>query len=416
MLKSQQEMYQYHTAPNGLRIVHCADVSSAVDYAGVMVNVGSRDEAEDCNGLAHFVEHTIFKGTRRRRSWHISNRMEAVGGELNAYTTKEETVLYTVAPAGNLARSVDLIGDLIAGSIFPLAELNREREVVLDEINSYLDSPADAIFDDFDDLIFSGSRLGHNILGDSESIARFTPEVCRRYLDDFYTPDEMVFFYKGKEKAEKVFLAVERSVLGALNHTSRDRNRVIPPIVKPFDVCRQVDSHQSHIIIGGRVPGRMTEERYAVSLMTNILGGPGMNSLLNQALRERRGLVYTIDATTALYSDCGVFTIYFGCDGNDVKRCRRLVADILRRMAEERMSNRRLEMARRQYLGQLIVAGESREQSTLSVARGTLLNGRAVEAHEVIEAVNAITPDDILRVASYIAPDLCSTLTFKSAE
>lgn len=415
-LKFQEERYEYHTAANGLRIVHCADPTASVDYAGVMVNVGSRDESEDSNGLAHFVEHTIFKGTRRRRSWHISNRMEAVGGELNAYTTKEETVLYTIAPAGNLLRSIDLIGDLVTGSIFPAAELDKERDVVLDEINSYLDSPADAIFDDYDDLLFAGSRLGHNILGDAASISGFTSEVCRRYIEEFYTPGEMVFFYKGSRPCKYVFQAVERSSLGQFIRLGKPRNRIEPPRVAQFDISRDIESHQSHIVTGGRIPGRMSPERYAVSLMTNILGGPGMNSLLNQALRERRGLVYTIDATTALYSDCGVLTIYYGCDGKDVKRCRRVVTDILTGMAEDRMSERRIEMARRQYLGQLIVAGESREQSILAAARGTLLTGRVAEAKEIVEMIEAITAEDIRRVAGYIAPSQCSTLTFRSAQ
>ncbi|MCH5346031.1 MAG: insulinase family protein [Muribaculaceae bacterium] len=404
----------YHTAPNGLRMVHTRVGSTRVDLAGVIVNVGSRDEAEEYNGLAHFVEHTIFKGTRRRRSWHISNRMEAVGGELNAYTTKEETVVYTVAPAGNLPRSVDLIADLVTDSIFPQAELDKEREVVIDELNSYLDTPADAVFDDFEDLLFAGSRLGHNILGDEQSIARLSSDVCRRYLDEFYTPARMVFFYNGALDADTVFRAVERSPLGRLARPDVSVSRVVPPAVTPFDISRNIDSHQSHTVIGARIPGRASADRFAVALLTNILGGPGMNSLLNQALRERRGLVYSIDASTALYTDCGALTIYFGCDGDDVKRCRRLVDDILRRLCDEPLTARRLEMARRQFLGQMIVAAESREQSTMNMARATLLSGRAPSSAETIEAINAITADDLCRVAAYIHPAACSTLTFRS--
>lgn len=387
----------YATLPSGLWIV-AARRDAVVEHCGVAVNAGSRDEAPDRYGLAHFVEHTIFKGTRRRRAWHILNRMELVGGELNAYTTKEETLLYSTFPAGNLTRAVDLISDLVQDSQFPMVELDRERLVVADEIDSYLDVPSEGIFDDFEELIFAGSPLAHNILGDKESLQRFDSEICRSYLDRFYTPREMVFFYSGPEKPEKVMKVAEK-YFTALDRKDHPRQRVVPEIVEPFDIIRRIDTHQAHTVLGARVEGMMSDDRFAIALLTNMLGGPGMNSLLNVVLRERRGLVYTVDAGTALMSDNGLFTIYFGCDAQDVSRCVRLVNGVIGKLAEDPLSPRRLEEAKKQYAGQLTVASVNSEQSAISMARSTLYRGSAMSSAEVISAIDRLTPSDIQRTA-----------------
>lgn len=403
-------IYTYHTAPNGLRMVH-RRCDSPVGYCGVAVNVGSRDEEPGRFGLAHFVEHTIFKGTARRRAFHIINRMETVGGELNAYTTKEETMIYSLFPAGNLVRAVDLIADLVLHSEFPRVQIDREREVVADEIDSYLDTPSEAVFDDFEDLIFAGSGLGHNILGTVEDIASFTPEVCRDYLDRFYSPGEMVFFYMGPDKPERVIACAEK-YFGAMNHPSAQRRRDdAVQATAPFDIVRQSGNHQAHTVAGARVGGLHDPRRYATALLTNILGGPGMNSLLNVELREKRGLVYSIEASTSLFTDTGLFTLYMGCDHDDVARCRRIAANVIDSMASSPMSPRRLEAAKKQYLGQLIVASENREQAALSAGRATLLYGRVRRPDEVTESVNSVTAADIMEAAAMIASGKCSFLT-----
>ncbi len=399
----------YHQLSNGLRIVH-RYTASQVEYCGITVNVGSRDEAPEHYGLAHFVEHTIFKGTECRRSWHIINRMEAIGGELNAFTTKEETTLYSVFPFGNLDRAVELQADLIAHSRFPKSEIDKEREVVADEINSYLDTPSEAVFDDFDDFIYAGSPLGHNILGNIERLNDFSPEICRNYLSQYYTPGNMVFFYSGATDADKVFRCVERYFC-ILNHAKPESNRTIPAIVTPFDEFRAIDSHQAHTIIGARIPGMYSDQRYAIALLTNILGGPGMNSRLNIALRERRGLVYAVDASTAIYTDTGTFTIYFGCDPTDTKRCRKLVMQQLSDIASKPLSQRALDAAIKQYLGQLAVASENREQMALATGRTMLYHNRVPTNTETINRIRAISPTDLLEAASFIAPEQCSILT-----
>lgn len=400
---------EYGTLSSGVRVVIDRH-PGIVEHCGVAVNAGSRDESPDRHGLTHFVEHTIFKGTHRRKAWHILNRMETVGGELNAYTTKEETMLYSTFPSGNLTRAVDLIADIIINSRFPATEIDREREVVADEIDSYLDIPSEGIFDEYEDMIFDGSPLGHNILGTRESIDTFTSDICREYLDRFYSPGEMVFFYSGPESAAKVFRVAERA-FSTLSRNDVPRQRVTPAVLPPFDSRRDISSHQAHTLMGARVPGLSSPARYALALLTNILGGPGMNSRLNVALRERRGLVYTIDAGTTLLSDCGLFNIYFGCDHDDVTRCRRLVCNILTDIADKGLTERNLAAAKKQYIGQLAVASTNTEQQALSIARSTLYRGSALTRDKITDNIRSVTRDDILSIASHLTPDKISTLT-----
>ncbi len=379
-------------------MVHLHVPGAAVGYCGVAVRVGSRDEEANRYGLAHFVEHTIFKGTARRSSWHIINRMETVGGELNAYTTKEETVVYSAFPAGNLARASDLIADLVCNSQFPQRELDKEREVVADEIDSYLDTPSEAVYDDFEELIFDESPLAHNILGTREALADFDSAVCSDYLSRWYVPSNMVVFYAGRQGADHVFAQLEKS-FSCLCGAAPVAHRTTPSALPPFEVHKDIDSHQSHTVIGMRTEGMFSPDSQALALFTNILGGPGMNSLLNVSLRERRGLVYSVEASTAIYSDCGLLTVYYGCDPEDNDRCRGLVLDTLRSVSEGYVTQRRLEAAKKQYLGQIIIASENLESRILNIARQTLFKGRATTGSEVREAIAAITPDTIARLA-----------------
>jgi len=398
----------YHTAPSGLRMVHLHVPGCAVGYCGVAVRVGSRDEGDSHRGLAHFVEHTIFKGTVRRSPWHIINRMETVGGELNAYTTKEETVVYSVFPSGNLPRAAELIADLICNSRFPDRELDKEREVVADEIDSYLDTPSEAVFDDFEDLMFAGSDLGHNILGTREALATFTSATCREYLARWYVPGNMVVFYAGNLSDERVFAALERA-FAAVSGAAPMRCNVTPAVLPPFDVHKTIDSHQCHTIVGARVGGIDAPDRYVLALLTNILGGPGMNSLLNVALRERRGLVYSVEASTGIFSDCGSLAVYYGCDPDDNALCRSLVTDTFRSVADGYINVRRLDRAKKQYLGQLIVSSENLENRILGIARQTLFRGHATTADEVIEAIRSVAPSQIASLAAALSRTSCLT-------
>lgn len=379
------------------------------EYFGVYVNAGSRDEGSGHFGLAHFVEHTIFKGTLKRRSCHIINRMESVGGELNAFTTKEETAVYSIFPKGYMTRAVELIADLITSSRFPAAEIDLEREVVAEEIRSYLDSPDESVADDFEDLMFAGSGIGHNILGSETSIARFDSDACRDYITSNYTPGRMVVFYCGSSGHDRAVRNIERH-FGHMHHPDIMPARSTPAIVPQFTRVMSDSRNQAHTITGARVPGLRDDSRFAIALMCNILGGPGMNSLLNVELRERRGLVYTVEATPCLYSDCGAVEIYYGCDPSSRKRCSQIVGSAIARLAETPLSSTRLERAKRQYLGQVTVSGDNREQSALSMGRGVLVYGQAPSSEQLRERINSLTAADISHAASLLLDSSSLTL------
>ena len=389
--------------------------SSDVDYCGVVVHAGSRNESTGDYGLAHFVEHTIFKGTSRRRPYHIINRMEAVGGELNAYTTKEETVIYSIFQHGHFLRATELIADLVINSQFPAAELEREREVVASEIDSYLDSPSEAIYDDFEDIVFAGTPLGHNILGTKETLDTFTSHSARGFVERFYTPERMVFFYYGSLDPQRVARAVERYFAGierrSANHTTTPEIIFTPetPVV-----CqrRSIDSHQAHTIIGTTLPGHRDSRRYALLLLTNILGGPGMNALLNVSLREKRGLVYTIEASSALFPDIGVMQIYFGSDQDDINRCQRLVFNQIQRLIDNRLTQRQLDNARRQFLGQIAIGADNAAELAITTGKSALFFDHVSTFEEIAERYNALTTDDIRDAATLLDPSRLSTISF----
>ena len=403
--------YFNHTLPNGLRLIHIPS-SSRVAYCGLAINSGSRDDLPGKAGLAHFVEHTIFKGTKRRRSWHILNRMEHVGGELNAYTTKEGTALYSVFPSEHFERAIELIADLVANSQFPENELNKEREVVMEEIDSYRDTPMEAAYDDFEDLLFAGSALGHNILGNERELADITADDCRRYLDTQYVPENMVFFALGDIKTDRLFRLAEK-YFGVLNHSLERTSRIAPVEVPAFHKVINIDSHQAHTIVGRQVFSMYDDRRYAMSLLNNIIGGPGMNSLLNVAIREKRGYVYTVESSLSLLSDCGLFQIYFGSDERHVAPSIKIINRILEDLATKPLSEKALQAAKRQYLGQMLVSSENKESVALSLGKNFLYHNSIMNDGELAERINALTAQELMDCATLLTPSSCSILTLK---
>lgn len=394
----------YLTLENGLRCVHVHEPGAMVGYCGVAVRAGSRDEDVNAGeaGLAHFVEHTIFKGTRRRTSWHIINRMEAVGGELNAFTTKEDTVVYSAFSRANLGRALELVADLIINSQFPKVQLDREREVVCDEIDSYLDQPSEAVFDDFEDLIFAGDSLGHNILGTKESVMNLTSEDCRNWLNKYYNVSHVILFYAGSSGVNK-FRAEAEKYFSELPAGSPVAVRESLGFFPLFDEHRVIDSHQSHVVMGAGLQTCSMAERTVLALLTNIVGGPGMNSLLNVSLRERRGLVYNVEASTTMFSNGGEFTIYFGCDPGDVPLCRQIVERQIADLAEHPLSERCLSAAKKQYLGQLILADDNRDNRAIAIARATLFRGKALTAGEMTELVRDVSTESLRQAAEKVS-------------
>ncbi|MBP3537387.1 MAG: insulinase family protein [Muribaculaceae bacterium] len=389
---------------SGLRLVHIQHHNVGAGIFGIVISAGSSDESSAEEGLAHFVEHTIFKGTQKRSSWHVINRMESVGGELNAFTTKEETTVYSIFPSGNAARAIELIADLALNSRFPERELEKEREVVLDEIYSYRDTPSEAVFDDFEDMVFKGSPLGHNILGTPESVTRLSSEDCRGFLGRYYYTTNVVAFYSGPENAARISKLVEKhfAAMRSEKHRQERAVSVFVPANKSVELC---GLHQSHVVLGIPAASFFSDRKYADSLFSNLIGGPGMNSLLNVELRERRGLVYNVESAVDHFSSVGLLTVYFGCDAEDTDRCIKICKETLGRLAEmpEGELSRLLVRAKRQYSGQRAVASENRENRIIACARAMLYMDKIAGDDAVSERINAVSTDDIRALAAQMS-------------
>lgn len=396
---------------NGLRCVVARQ--PGITYCGLAVGAGTRDEGPNTHGLAHFVEHTLFKGTPRRSSSRIASRMESVGGELNAYTTKEETLIYTVAPSGYLDRALGLLADLVQNSIFPDSEIEKEKEVVIDEINSYLDSPGEAIFDEFEDLLYLGTPLGHNILGTPQSVKDLSSQDCLDFLHTYYTAPNMVLYCVGDFDRDMALKKIEKyfcSLRGASSSAQNGR-MVITDAYEPFEQVRYPGLHQSHTLVGTRLFGRKDPRRYSLFLLNNYLGGPAMNSVLNRELREKRGYVYTVDSMTALLSDCGAFQIYFGCDREHVKPCKKIISSQLKKLAETPMKPRIFEAARRQYIGQLEVAASYAESRAMNLGKSVLYYDEVLTPATTASELERLQPADIMHTARLICERGLSSLS-----
>ena len=379
--------YFSHILPNGLRIVHLPS-ASPVSYCGFAVNAGTRDEEMDEFGLAHFVEHMIFKGTEKRKSWHILNRMENVGGELNAYTTKEETFVYSIFMEEHFRRAFELLSNLVFHSQFPEQEIEKEVDVILDEINSYEDSPSELIFDEFENLLFDGHALGHNILGDEQSLLGLGCESDKSQMAE--------------------------STLSDIAFPMAARNRTAPGELLP--VSRQIhkDTHQAHVLIGGRAYSMHDEKRLPLFLLNNLLGGPGMNNRLNVSLREKNGLVYNVESNVTSYTDTGLASIYFGTDPKNKEKAIRLVYKELAKLREVKLTATQLAAAKKQVIGQLGVSGDNREGLFLGLGKSFLHYNRYDTLPEVFAKVEKLTAGEIREVANEIfAPERLFSLIYQ---
>ena len=395
--------YNTHTLDNGLRIIHLPSDSKVV-YCGYQINAGTRDEEPGEEGLAHFCEHVTFKGTERRKAWHILNCLESVGGDLNAYTNKEGTVYYSAILKEHIARAVDLLSDIVFHSVYPQAEIDKEVEVICDEIESYNDSPAELIYDEFENILFKDSSLGHNILGTAEQVRSFTTEDALRFTRKLYRPDNVIFFAYGDIDFKKLVKLVGRALAdddsGKLAAEKLPKN--YPSVGEEIagqTIVMQKNTHQAHVMIGTRAYDVNDDRRMPLYLLNNILGGPGMNAKLNLALREHNGLVYTVESTMVAYGDTGTWSIYFGCDEHDIKRCLRLVRKELDRMMEKPLSDSQLKAAKKQIKGQIGVACDNRENFALDFGKSFLHYGWEKNVDCLYEQVEAITSQQIQDVA-----------------
>lgn len=390
--------------PNGIRCI-LKRAKSPVSYCSLTINAGSRDEGPKEFGAAHFAEHALFKGTTHRKAHHINSRLEKLGGDLNAFTTKEETVIHATTLKGDFPKAAELISDIVFNSTFPDRELEKEREVVIDEINSYKDSPPDMIYDEFEDLLFAGSELGHNILGTKISVNRFTGTSIKTFTNRCYNTDNMVFAVSGNI-SEKTFLNYVKRFLGDKEPAPRRFVRQAPSRYEPFSKTSNRHTHQAHCIIGGRAYDHTHPQRVALSLLSNMLGGPAANSILNVLMREKNALTYNIESSYTPYSDTGISSIYFGTDKDKVDVCISLIDDVLHKLKTTSLTTRQLSMAKKQLAGQLAISMENREGYMLGAAKSYLVYDDVDSQVEIYRKIDSITSSDILEVANEVYTDL----------
>ena len=400
--------YHTHILPCGLRVIHHPWPSPVV-YCGYGICAGTRHEMPGEEGLAHFCEHVTFKGTVRRSALQVLNGLERYGGDLNAFTGKEHTMYYAAILKDHFAVAVDLLTDIVFHSTYPQHELDKEIEVVCDEIASYNDSPAELIYDEFENVIFGGHPLGHNILGNAERLRRYTTADVRRFTQRHYLPGNAVFFVSGDVEFSRVVRLLEK----ATSHFSpascmvRGTPSASPlPAYKPFSRAVSKHTHQAHVMLGSRAFPACDERRMPLYLLNNMLGGPAMNARLNIALRERRGLVYTVESSMVSYSDTGLWCLYYGCDHSDTARCRRLVHRELDKVMQKPLSSKQLDAAKRQLKGQIAVACDNRESFTLDVAKSYLHHGKEKDVEALFSRIDSITPTDVQQVAQQVLGDV----------
>ena len=386
------------TLANGLRIIHTPSPTSVV-YCGYAIDAGTRDEQEHETGLAHFVEHMLFKGTTRRRAWHILNRMENVGGDLNAFTNKEETVVYSAFLKKDFTRALELLTDIVFRSTFPQHEIDKERGVILEEIDSYEDNPSELIFDDFENLLFRGHSLGHNILGTPQHIKRFTTANAQHYAQRYYHPANAVLFVYGNIPFSRIIMWAERFTKD-ISSGCANTNRTAPLPYVPRQVEIKRHTHQTHVMLGCVGYPSSDKRRTGLYLLNNMLGGPGMNSRLNLALREQTGLVYNVESNLTSYTDTGVFNIYFGTDSRDAERCIELTLQELHHLRQSPLTSLQLSAAKKQLIGQIGVASDNFESTALGMAKTYLHYGKYEGIEALFHRIEALTAKELWDIAN----------------
>ena len=411
--------YNTHTFPNGLRIIHLPS-SSQVVYCGYQVAAGTRNECDGEEGLAHFCEHMTFKGTEKHNALQIINALEGVGGELNAFTNKEDTTFYAAISKEHFAQAVNVLTDIVFHSQYPQQEIDKEVEVICDEIESYNDSPAELIYDEFENILFEGHPLGHNILGKAEQLRTYTTEDALRFVRHYYRPDNTIFFAYGDIDFKRLC-----KILNSLLFNVYSLELITPPADKSSInyklstinkeiITKDLGTHQAHVMLGTRAYDIHHPLRIPLYLLNNILGGPGMNARLNLSLRERNGLVYTVESTMVSYSDTGVWSVYFGCDPHDVKKCLRLVHRELNKLMQKPLSSTQLRNAKRQLKGQIAIACDNHEQFALDFGKSFLHYGWEKDITHLYDSIDKVTAEDIQKVANELfATESLTTLIFK---
>ena len=387
------------TLKNGIRVLHNAAGNTDIVHACVVINCGSRDEPEGKPGLAHFIEHLLFKGTLKRNTFQVLNRLEAVGGDLNAYTTKEQTCIHASILSAHLDRALDLLSDVLFRSTFPEGELKKEKNVILDELDSYRDTPEEQINDDFEEIIFRRHPLGNNILGTPESIRSFTREDILRFREDNYATHEMVIGISSGTSPEKVRQLCEKHFASIPENVGK-RNRLPLNGYSPEEKTEEKPIFQAHFMLGGRSYALDHKKKTAMLLLNNLLGGPSMSARLNLTVREKYGICYTIESGYSPMSDTGLFSIYFGTDKEKTDKCLKLIHRELKKLREQQLGTTQLYQARERFKGQIALAEEARLSVIIYMSKSLLDHGRIDSLEEVFEKIDRVTAADIMDVAN----------------
>ena len=411
--------YNTYTLENGLRIIHLPSASRVV-YCGYQVAAGTRDELSGEEGMAHFCEHMTFKGTKKRNALQIINALEGLGGELNAFTNKEDTTFYAAISKEHFVQAVNVLTDIVFHSQYPQQEIDKEVEVICDEIESYNDSPAELIYDEFENILFEGHPLGHNILGNAEQLRTYTTEDAMRFVRRYYRPDNTIFFAYGDIDFKRLC-----KILNSLLFNVYSLELITPPADKSSInyklstinkeiITKDLGTHQAHVMLGTRAYDIHHPLRIPLYLLNNILGGPGMNARLNLSLRERNGLVYTVESTMVSYIDTGIWSVYFGCDPHDVKKCLRLIRCELDKVMQKPLSATQLRNAKRQLKGQIAIACDNHEQFALDFGKSFLHYGWEKDITHLYDSIDKVTAEDIQKVANELfATENLTTLIFQ---
>ena len=401
-----------HTLDNGIRLVH-QTIPGLVAHCGLLINTGSRDESAVEHGMAHFIEHMLFKGTKKRKSYHVLCRLEDVGGELNAYTTKEETAIHASFLKEDYERSIELISDIAFNSVFPEKEIEKEKDVVLDEINSYLDNPAELIFDDFEEIVFQNQPIGRNILGSEKSVKSFTRNKVTDFIGKNYCTNQLVFCSVGNISNEKI-LRLFSTYFSKVPASIRDERPVIRWQYQQSSITKKMDTNQSHCIIGNLAFELRDQRRTAMFLLNNIIGGQGLNSRLNMSLREKNGLAYNVESNYTPYFDTGILSIYFGTDPQNLEKSISITLAELTKLRTLKLGTVQLSKAKSQIKGYLARGFENHESLMLSHGKSILAFNRIEPVEEIISKIDEISGSDLLAIANEVLePAKLSMLIYK---
>ncbi|MCX6327259.1 MAG: pitrilysin family protein [Bacteroidia bacterium] len=401
-----------HTLDNGIRLVHHR-IPGLVGHCGLIINTGSRDETVREHGIAHFIEHMLFKGTKKRKAFHILSRLEDVGGELNAYTTKEETAVHASFLKEDYERAIELISDITFNSVFPGKEIEKEKDVVIEEINSYLDNPAELIFDDFEELIFSNQPIGRNILGTPESVKSFSQKTISDFISNNYNTHQMVFCSVGNIPEEKILKLFKTHFAGIVTRNREPRTNKTW-LYKPASITKKMDTFQNHCIIGNLAYDFKDKRRLGMFLLNNILGGQGLNSRLNLSLREKNGLAYNVESNYNPYYDTGIFSIYFGTDSQYLNKSISIAMNELKKLRTSKLGTIQFSKAKNQIKGYLARGYENHESLMLSLGKSLLVFNKIERIEDTYKKIDAITASELLKTANDIfEPSKLSTLIYK---